>query len=40
VSERDAVILDKDPGDISTIEDEGAVEEAREASEQMPAVIG
>ena len=26
-----AVILDKDPGDISTIEDEGSVEEAREA---------
>src|SRR5207248_2068325 len=26
-----AVILDKDPGDISTIEDEGSVEDAREA---------
>ena len=26
-----AVILEKDPGDISTIEDEGSVEEAREA---------
>ena len=26
-----AVILGKDPGDISTIEDEGSVEEAREA---------
>ena len=26
-----AVILDKDPGDISTIEDEGSVDEAREA---------
>ena len=26
-----AVILDRDPGDISTIEDEGSVEEAREA---------
>ena len=26
-----AVTLDKDPGDISTIEDEGSVEEAREA---------
>jgi len=25
------VILGKDPGDISTIEDEGSVEEAREA---------
>ncbi len=30
-----AVILDKDPGDISTIEDEGSVEEAREAWTQM-----
>ncbi len=30
-----AVILAKDPGDISTIEDEGSVEEAREAWQQM-----
>ena len=30
-----AVILGKDPGDISTIEDEGSVEEAREAWEQL-----
>jgi acetyl-CoA synthetase len=30
-----AVILDKDPGDISTIEDEGSVEEAREAWSDM-----
>ena len=30
-----AVILDKDPGDISTIEDEGSVEEARESWQQM-----
>ena len=30
-----AVILDKDPGDISTIEDEGSVEEAREAWQMM-----
>ena len=30
-----AVILDKDPGDISTIEDEGSVEEAREAWGEM-----
>jgi acetyl-CoA synthetase len=30
-----AVILDKDPGDISTIEDEGSVEEAREAWQQL-----
>ena len=26
-----AVILDRDPGDITTIEDEGSVEEARQA---------
>jgi len=30
-----AVILDKDPGDITTIEDEGSVEEARKAWKQM-----
>lgn len=30
-----AVILNKDPGDITTIEDEGSVTEAREAWEQM-----
>lgn len=30
-----AVILERDPGDISTIEDEGSVEEAREAWRQM-----
>jgi acetyl-CoA synthetase len=30
-----AVTVDKDPGDISTIEDEGSVEEAREAWAQM-----
>ena len=30
-----AVTLGKDPGDISTIEDEGSVEEARQAWEQM-----
>jgi acetyl-CoA synthetase len=34
-----AVILGKDPGDISTIEDEGSVEEAREAWEQMRASV-
>jgi acetyl-CoA synthetase len=34
-----AVILDKDPGDISTIEDEGSVEEAREAWEQMKTSV-
>jgi acetyl-CoA synthetase len=35
-----AVILDRDPGDITTIEDEGSVEEARQAWEQMKAEIG
>lgn len=30
-----AVIIDKDPGDITTIEDEGSVEEARKAWKQM-----
>ena len=34
-----AVILGKDPGDISTIEDEGSVEEAREAWEQIRAAV-
>ena len=34
-----AVILDKDPGDISTIEDEGSVEEAREAWQQLRNVV-
>jgi acetyl-CoA synthetase len=32
-----AVTLDMDPGDITTIEDEGSVEEARHAWEQMKA---
>ena len=32
-----AVILDRDPGDITTIEDEGSVEEARQAWTQMKA---
>ena len=35
-----AVILDKDPGDISTIEDEGSVEEAREAWTTMKDEVG
>ena len=30
-----AVILDRDPGDITTIEDEGSVEEARAAWTQL-----
>jgi acetyl-CoA synthetase len=34
-----AVILDHDPGDISTIEDEGSVQEARQAWRQMKAEI-
>ena len=34
-----AVTLDTDPGDISTIEDEGSVEDARSAWEQMKASI-
>jgi acetyl-CoA synthetase len=34
-----AVIVGKDPGDISTIEDEGSVEEAREAWQQMKAEV-
>ncbi|MDR0360214.1 MAG: acetate--CoA ligase [bacterium] len=34
-----AVTLDRDPGDISTIEDEGSVQEARQAWEQMRAEL-
>jgi acetyl-CoA synthetase len=34
-----AVTLDRDPGDISTIEDEGSVEEARQAWSQMKAEL-
>ena len=34
-----AVILDRDPGDISTIEDEGSVEEAREAWASLKAGV-
>ncbi len=34
-----AVTVDRDPGDISTIEDEGSVEEAREAWRQMRASL-
>ena len=32
-----AVTLDRDPGDITTIEDEGSVEEARQAWAQLRA---
>ena len=35
-----AVTLDRDPGDITTIEDEGSVEEARQAWEHMKADLG
>ncbi|HEY8488947.1 MAG TPA: acetate--CoA ligase [Thermaerobacter sp.] len=35
-----AVVLDRDPGDISTIEDEGAVEQARQAWQAMRASLG
>ena len=35
-----AVVLDQDPGDITTIEDEGSVEEARQAWQEMKAGIG
>ena len=34
-----AVILDRDPGDITTIEDEGSVEEARQAWLQMKVEV-
>ncbi len=34
-----AVTLGRDPGDISTIEDEGSVAEARQAWEEMRAEI-
>jgi acetyl-CoA synthetase len=35
-----AVVLGRDPGDISTIEDAGSVEEAREAWQTMQAEVG
>lgn len=34
-----AVILGRDPGDLSTIEDEGSVEEAREAWEALRGAV-
>ena len=34
-----AVVLDQDPGDITAIEDEGSVEEARQAWQQMKAAM-
>ncbi len=35
-----AVVLDQDPGDIATIEDEGSVDEARQAWQEMLAEAG
>jgi len=35
----EAVILDRDPGGITTIEDEGSVEEARQAWRQIRAEL-
>ncbi len=34
-----AVVLDVDPGDITTIEDEGSVEEARRAMDELRATV-
>ncbi len=34
-----AIVLDRDPGDVSTIEDEGSIEEARQAWRQIQAEI-
>jgi acetyl-CoA synthetase len=34
-----AIVLDSDPGDITTIEDEGSVEEARRVWEEMKASV-
>jgi acetyl-CoA synthetase len=34
-----AVILDRDPGDITTIEDEGSVDEARQAWMDMKSEV-
>jgi acetyl-CoA synthetase len=35
-----AIVLGRDPGDVSTIEDEGSIEEAREAWRHLKAEIG
>ncbi|MYF65943.1 MAG: acetyl-CoA synthetase, partial [Chloroflexi bacterium] len=35
-----AVTLDTDPGDITTIEDEGSVDEARAAWQEMKSEVG
>ena len=34
-----AVVLDRDPGDITTIEDEGSVDEARQAWQEMKQAV-
>jgi acetyl-CoA synthetase len=34
-----AVVLQVDPGDITTIEEEGSVEEARHAMEELRATV-
>jgi len=34
-----AVVLDQDPGDIATIEDEGSVDEARAAWQELRAEV-
>ena len=35
-----AVVLDQYPGDVTTIEDEGSVDDARQAWRQMKAAVG
>jgi len=35
-----AIVLGRDPGDVSTIEDEGSIEEARDAWRHLKAEIG
>jgi len=35
-----AVVLGADPGDMTTIEDEGSVEDARQALEELRAGLG
>ena len=35
-----AVVLERDPGDITTIEDETSVEEARHAAKELKGGIG
>ena len=34
-----AVVLDQDPGDVTTIEDEGSMEEARQAWQRMKSEL-